>query len=77
MKLLEVGNLGGDLSGLGIIFLFFGLVIFVLSIIVAVILGIMSASNSEKKYNFKPSLIGILIGVLIFTAGGFICGFNL
>lgn len=77
MKLLEVGNLGGDLSGLGMVFLFFGLVIFVLSIIVTVILGIMRASNSEKKYDFKLPLIGVLIGVLIFTAGGFICGFNL
>lgn len=77
MKLLEVGNFGEDLAGLGLIFLFIGLVVFAISILIAFILGIMAASNTEKKYNFKPALIGILVGVLIFIAGGCICGFNL
>ncbi|HEX7870950.1 MAG TPA: hypothetical protein VF455_12645 [Chryseobacterium sp.] len=77
MKLLEVGSFGGELAGLGLIFLFIGLVVFIISIIIAVVLGIMSAANPEKKYNFKPSLIGILTGILVFIAGGCICGFNL
>jgi phosphate starvation-inducible membrane PsiE len=77
MKLLEVGSFGGDLAALGLIFLFIGLVVFIISIIVAVVLGIMAAANPDKKYNFKPSLMGILIGILIFIAGGCICGFKL
>lgn len=78
MKLLEVGNLGGgDLAGVGIIFLCIGLATFAISILIAIILGIMSASSSEKKYSFKVPLVGILIGILTFIAGGCICGFSL
>lgn len=78
MKLLEVGNFGNSqLNGLGILFLCLGLVIFVISILVAIIIGIMSAASSEKKYSFKAPLIGILIGILTFIAGGCICGFSL
>ena len=78
MKLLEVGNLGGgDLAGVGIIFLCIGLATFAISILIGVILGIMSASSTGKKYSFKVPLIGILIGILTFIAGGCICGFSL
>jgi len=77
MKLLEVGNLGGQLAGFGLLFLIAGIIIIAISILAILILGIMSASNKEKKYNFKAPLMGILIGVLTFIAGGCICGFNL
>lgn len=78
MKLLEVGNLGGgDLAGVGIIFLCVGLAILVISILIALITGIISAFSTEKKYSFKVPLIGILIGILTFIAGGCICGFSL
>ncbi|WP_449388862.1 hypothetical protein [Chryseobacterium lineare] len=77
MKLLEVGNLGGQLAGFGLLFLIGGIIIIAISAITILILGIMSASNPGKKYNFKAPLIGILIGILTFIAGGCICGFNL
>lgn len=77
MKLLEVGNLGGQLAGFGLFFLGAGIVIIMVSVVVILILGIMSAANTEKKYNFKAPLIGILVGILTFIAGGCICGFSL
>ncbi|MFN3020231.1 hypothetical protein ACK1KB_04490 [Chryseobacterium sp. TY3] len=77
MKFLEVGSFGGDLAVVGMFFLAAGLVAFCISALYAIILAIMSASNRDKKYSFKPALYGILFGLLIFTAGGFICGFSL
>lgn len=77
MKLLEVGNLGGQFAGLGLLFLMAGVVIIAISLFIILILGIMSASNTEKKYSFKAPLMGILIGIFAFIAGGCICGFNL
>ncbi|WP_312902047.1 hypothetical protein [Chryseobacterium taichungense] len=77
MKLLEVGNLGGQLAGFGFFFICAGIVIIMVSVAVILILGIMSATSTEKKYNFKAPLIGILVGILTFIAGGCICGFSL
>lgn len=77
MKFLEGGNFGGDLAVFGIIFLASGLVTFCISVLYALILAMMAASNRDKKYEFKYPLYGILVGLLIFTAGGFICGYNL
>lgn len=77
MKLLEVGNLGGQLAGFGFFFLGAGIVIIMVSVFVILVLGIMSAANTGKKYNFKAPLIGVLVGILTFIVGGCICGFSL
>ncbi len=77
MKFLEVGSFGGDLAVVGMLFLGVGLVAFCISVLYALVLAMISASNRDKKYDFKPALYGILFGLLIFTAGGFICGFEL
>lgn len=74
MKFLEVGRLAGDLAGLGIMALLIGLLIIIISLFSLIVLGIMSASNKEKKYSFKAPLIGVLVGVLLLIAGGCICG---
>jgi len=74
LSILEVGNFGGRLAGLGIIALLVGLLIIVISLFSLIVLGIMSASNKEKKYSFKAPLIGVLVGVLLLIAGGCICG---
>lgn len=77
MNFLEVGSFGGDLAGLGIFFLVVGLIVLAVSGFIAFILMIMTMTNSGKKYDFKPALYGILAGLLIFIAGGCICGFQL
>ena len=77
MKFLEVGSFGGELAGLGILFLLLGLLSLGISILVCIVMGFMSSLNKEKKYDFKAPLYGILSGILLLIAGGCICGLNI